>query len=272
MKAINTFVLLLTMGVINPGAAQSMAGQPEAAKSAAPKAAKEGSTKSASAPKKTQAPPDVSPLRLYEKFIAQQALAAKGENCIRSKTCASDESDYLRHAEAAYLAQKELHALAKKGNLDAAYLSGFIAYEEAKRFDEEFKIYFSFDDAEYRKSATRFSELSRREIRAAKAFLFPAAKAMKPEACYLLGEVLEFDQGESPKNPAGTYYYCAAREWHLKGQRDLAMRAYAGMRRTTSPQDPMIVEMHAKLLDDQPFNPWRQIEPRSSAAPTTTVR
>lgn len=272
MKAIMPIVFLLTLGAINPGAAQTVVGQSETANPAASKADRERPAKVVSASKKTQLSPDISPLRLYEKFLAQQALAAKGETCIRSKTCASDESDYLRHAEAAYLAQKELHALAKKGDLDAAYLSGLIAYEEAKRFDEEFRIYFSFDDAEYRKSATRFSELSQREIRAAKAFLFPAAKAMKPEACYLLGEVLEFDRGASSKNPSGTYYYCAAREWHLKGQRDLAMRAYAGMRRTTSPQDPMIVEMHAKLLDDQPFNPWRQIEPRSSAARKTIVR
>lgn len=223
-------------------------------------------TSSAAAAKKANsAEPVGNPVRLYEAYVTEKTLAAKAEACIRDKKCPSDEGDFLRHAEAAYKIQGQLAALAKHGNLDAAYIAGLIAYEQARKFDESFRIYAGFGDVEYRKSATKFAELSGRELRKAQGFLLPAAKAMKPEACFLMGEVLEFGRIGEQETGAAPFYYCAAREWHLIGQRELAFRAYSGMLRTDTPQSPMLVEMHAKLLDKQPPNPWRQIQPLSSA-------
>lgn len=212
------------------------------------------------------AEPVGNPVRLYEAFLAEKAMLAKSEVCIRDKKCPSDEGEFFRRAETAYQIQKQIEALAKRGNLDGAYLAGLIAYEQAKRFDEDFRTYASFGDAEYRKSGMKFADLAARELRRAREFLLPAAKAMKPEACFLMGEVLEFERFGAQGSGAAPYYYCATREWFMAGQRELAFRAYAGLLRSAPPQDPMLVEMHAKLQDKQPTNPWRPLQPLSSSS------
>jgi len=201
----------------------------------------------------------------YRSFVVQRGLAAKGEVCIRTASCVSDESDYLRHAENAYKIQKGIEAHAAAGNHNAAYYAGLIAFEEAKRFDEEFHIYASFKDERYLEAGRRFLESSDREIKRAKKLLYPAAYAMHPDACMLMGEVLEYDRLGDHKTSALTYYYCASREYFRAGNRDLAFKAYSGMLRTGPHQDPMVIEMHAKLLDKQPVNPWRTLTPETRA-------
>jgi len=208
----------------------------------------------------------------YEQFRTQKGLAAKGEACIRSKTCVSDESDFLRHAEAAFKIQKAIEAYAQSGNLDAAYYAGRIAFDLAIAFDEEFKIYAGFKDERYLDAGRRFVELSDRETRRARDFLYPAAYAHRPESCLLMGEVLEYDKLGTAETPAGVFYYCAAREYYLQGQRDLAIKAYGGMLRTMHPQDPMIIEMHAHLFNQQPQNFWRPITPITDSKPAAPAQ
>jgi TPR repeat protein len=210
-------------------------------------------------------------LELYEKFKSARTKALEGELCIRSKTCPSDEMDYLRYAQEALQLQRRIESMAKKGNHDAAYIAGLIAYEQALRFDREFNRFNNTADVVYRKSSVRFIELVQRETKRAREFLSPAAKAMHPESCLLMGELIEFSNAGSKSPEALPYFYCAAREWHLKGNRELALRAYAGMRRNGPPQDPRLVEMHAKLIDARPANPWRPIDPslRAGAASAT---
>jgi hypothetical protein len=208
----------------------------------------------------------------YEHFRTQKGLAAKGEACIRSKTCVSDESDFLRHAEAAYTTQKAIEGYALAGNLDAAYYAGRIAFDLAIAFDEEFKIYAGFKDERYLDAGRRFVELSDRETRRARDFLYPAAYAHRPESCLLMGEVIEYDKLGTAETPAGVFYYCASREYYLLGQRDLAIKAYGGMLRTMHPQDPMIIEMHARLFNQQPQNFWRPITPITDTKPAAAPK
>ncbi len=208
----------------------------------------------------------------YEHFRTQKGLAAKGEACIRSKTCVSDENDFLRHAEAAFKIQKAIEAYAQSGNLDAAYYAGRIAFDLAIGFDEEFKIYSGFKDERYLEAGRRFVELSDRETRRARDFLYPAAYAHRPESCQLMGEVIEYDKLGTAETPAGVFYYCAAREYYLQGQRDLAIKAYGGMLRTMHPQDPMIIEMHARLFNQQPQNFWRPITPITDSKPVAPAQ
>ncbi len=195
----------------------------------------------------------------YRQFVEQKGLAAKGELCIRSRTCISDESDYFRHIEAAFNIQKGIEAYAAQGNHDASYYAGLIAFEEAKRFERHFQIYGNFKDDEYRRVGAQLLELSDRETRRAKSLLYPAAYASHPESCMLMGEVIEFERLGPPDVPALVFFYCAAREYYIRGNRNEAFRAYAGMLRNGHPQDPMIVEMHMRLYNKQPPNLWRPI-------------
>lgn len=256
------------------------AGQPAAAAAPATSAA----PKSTATPAKQQAPAKPAQAAApgsptardfaawYEHFRTQKGLAAKGEACIRSRSCVSDESDYLRHAEAAFTTQKAIEGYALAGNLDAAYYAGRIAFDLALSFDEEFKIYAGFKDERYLEAGRRFVELSDRETRRARDFLYPAAYAHRPESCLLMGEVIEYDKLGTSETPAGIFYYCAAREYYLLGQRDLAIKAYGGMLRTMHPQDPMIIEMHARLFNQQPQNFWRPITPITDAKPAAAAQ
>lgn len=197
----------------------------------------------------------------YRQFIEQKGLAAKGEICIRSATCISDEGDYLRHAEIALKIQRGIEAWADRGNRDAAYYAGRIAFEAAQGFDKEFLIYSNHQDYKYRESGRRFIALSDRELQRAKSFLLPAAYDQRPESCMLMGDVLAYEK-LSGKNPdALVFYYCAAREYFQTGKRDLSMKAYGEMLRHGNANDPMVVEVHARLFDQQPANLWRPITP-----------
>ena len=198
-------------------------------------------------------------------YIEERGKAAKGEACIRSSTCISDESDYLRHIEAAHKLRTAIEGWARAGNHHAAYYAGLMAFDQAKQFDEEFRIYNGHKDERYLRASHRFIELSDREIKRAKEFLYPAAYAQRPESCMLMGEVMEYDRLDPKKSSALVFYYCASREYLLAGNRDLSMKAYSGMLRTGHPQDPMVVEMHARLLTEQPANPWRPMSPGKPA-------
>ena len=77
----------------------------------------------------------------------------------------------------------------------------------------------------------------------------------------LMGDVLAYEK-LSGKNPdALVFYYCAAREYFQTGKRDLSMKAYGEMLRHGNANDPMVVEVHARLFDQQPANLWRPITP-----------
>jgi len=60
-------------------------------------------------------------LELYERFKTARMRALEGELCIRSRTCPSDEMDYLGHAEEALSAQRRLESMAKKGRHEELY-------------------------------------------------------------------------------------------------------------------------------------------------------
>lgn len=202
----------------------------------------------------------------HRRYIEERGKAAKGEACIRSSTCISDESDYLKHIESAHKLRKAIEGWALAGNHHAAYYAGLMAFDQAKSFDEEFRIYSSHKDERYLAASHRFLEFSDRELKRAKEFLSPAAYAHRPESCMLMAEVMEYDRLDPKKSSALVFYYCASREYFLAGNRELAMKAYSGMLRTGHPQDPMIIEMHARLLPQRPANPWRPMQTQSSAA------
>ncbi len=271
---ITTTAGLMLAGVtVTVAAAPVVAAAPAAAtKQSAPAKQPQPTVKAANSAAAPGAPTSRDFAAWYEHFRTQKGLAAKGEACIRSKTCVSDESDFLRHAEAAYTTQKAIEGYALAGNLDAAYYAGRIAFDLALAFDQEFKIYSSFKDERYLDAGRRFVELSDRETKRAKDFLYPAAYAHRPESCLLMGEVIEYDKLGTAETPAGVFYYCASREYYLLGQRDLAIKAYGGMLRTMHPQDPMIIEMHARLFNQQPQNFWRPITPITDTKPAAAPK
>jgi len=250
------------LGVMCVVAASAMAASDHAPRKPVPAsqpAAKAPASKAAD----TQGPGAAEFAHWHRRYLEERGKAAKGEACIRSSTCVSDESDYLKHIEEAHKLRKAIEGWAQAGNHHAAYYAGLMAFDQAKSFDEEFRIYNSHKDERYLAASHRFLEFSDRELRRAREFLYPAARAHQPDSCMLMGEVIEYDRFDPKSSSALVFFYCAAREYYLAGNRELAMKAYSGMLRTGHPQDPMVVEMHARLLTKQPENPWRPIKPLS---------
>jgi len=201
----------------------------------------------------------------HRQYLVERGKAAKGAACIRSSSCISDESDYFRHIEAAHNIRKSIEGWAKSGNHDAAYYAGLIAFDEAKRFDEEFRIYAGHKDERYLEASRKFLEASDRERRKAKEFLHPAAYAHRADSCMLMGDILEYEKMGNLESKALVFYYCASREYFIAGHRDQAVRAYTAMLRNGHPQSPMIIEMHARLFSQQPPNLWRPISSNTAA-------
>jgi len=201
----------------------------------------------------------------HRQYLVERGKAAKGAACIRSSSCISDESDYFRHIEAAHNIRKSIEGWAKSGNHDAAYYAGLMAFDEAKRFDEEFRIYAGHKDERYLEAGRKFLEASDRERRKAKEFLHPAAYAHRADSCMLMGDILEYEKMGNLESKALVFYYCASREYYIAGHRDQAVRAYTAMLRNGHPQSPMIIEMHARLFSQQPPNLWRPISSNTAA-------
>ncbi|MFM7283975.1 MAG: hypothetical protein ACKO2B_02870 [Betaproteobacteria bacterium] len=201
----------------------------------------------------------------HRQYLVERGKAAKGAACIRSSSCISDESDYFRHIEAAHNIRKSIEGWAKSGNHDAAYYAGLMAFDEAKRFDEEFRIYAGHKDERYLEAGRKFLEASDRERRKAKEFLHPAAYAHRADSCMLMGDILEYEKMGNLESKALVFYYCASREYFIAGHRDQAVRAYTAMLRNGHPQSPMIIEMHARLFSQQPPNLWRPISSNTAA-------
>jgi len=202
----------------------------------------------------------------HRQYLVERGKAVKGAACIRSSSCISDESDYFRHIEAAHNIRKAIEGWAKSGNHDAAYYAGLMAFEEAKRFDEEFRIYAGHKDERYLEAGRKFLEASDRERRKAKEFLHPAAYAHRADSCMLMGDILEYEKMGNLESKALVFYYCASREYYIAGHRDQAVRAYTAMLRNGHPQSPMIIEMHARLFSQQPTNLWRPISSPAGAS------
>ena len=202
----------------------------------------------------------------HRQYVVERGKAAKGAACIRSSSCISDESDYFRHIEAAHNIRKSIEGWAKSGNHDAAYYAGLMAFDEAKRFDEEFRIYAGHKDERYLEAGRKFLEASDRERRKAKEFLHPAAYAHRADSCMLMGDILEYEKMGNLESKALVFYYCASREYFIAGHRDQALRAYTAMLRNGHPQSPMVIEMHARLFSQQPPNLWRPISSPANAS------
>lgn len=209
----------------------------------------------------------------HRQYLVERGKAARGAACIRSSSCISDESDYFRHIEAAHNIRKSIEGWAKSGNHDAAYYAGLMAFDEAKRFDEEFRIYAGHKDERYLEAGRKFLEASDREIRKAKEFLHPAAYAHRADSCMLMGDILEYEKMGNLESKALVFYYCASREYYIAGHRDQAVRAYTAMLRNGHPQSPMIIEMHARLFTQQPPNLWRPISsPAAGTSPAAAAK
>ena len=248
--------------VLLAASAPILAAQPAAK---APPAATASATSKASAAAAPAAPGFADFTHWHRQYLVERGKAAKGAACIRSSSCISDESDYFRHIEAAHNIRKSIEGWAKSGNHDAAYYAGLMAFDEAKRFDEEFRIYAGHKDERYLEAGRKFLEASDRERRKAKEFLHPAAYAHRADSCMLMGDILEYEKMGNFESKALVFYYCASREYFIAGHRDQAVRAYTAMLRNGHPQSPMIIEMHARLFSQQPPNLWRPISSNTAA-------
>lgn len=248
--------------VLLAASAPILAAQPAAK---APTAATASATSKAPAAAAPAAPGFADFTHWHRQYLVERGKAAKGAACIRSSSCISDESDYFRHIEAAHNIRKSIEGWAKSGNHDAAYYAGLMAFDEAKRFDEEFRIYAGHKDERYLEAGRKFLEASERERRKAKEFLHPAAYAHRADSCMLMGDILEYEKMGNFESKALVFYYCASREYYIAGHRDPAVRAYTAMLRNGHPQSPMIIEMHARLFSQQPPNLWRPISSNAAA-------
>ena len=197
----------------------------------------------------------------YNQIRALQAQALDASECIRKKDCPSDESDMLRPLEQALLLKKELESLAAGGNRDAAYFRAKVAAEESARFNEEGDIYTGFQDPAYKRSAGLAYERAVKERDFAKNMLVAGAIDLHPWSCMLYADLnMAAQPGVNNRDAAFNAYYCAASRFADLGLKDFALKAYAGMLKTGHPQHPYVLDIHARLLNVRPENPWRQIE------------
>jgi hypothetical protein len=198
----------------------------------------------------------------YQQIRSLQAKAFDASECIRKKDCPSDESDMLRPLEQALLLKRELERQAAAGDRDAGYFRAKVAAEEAARFSEEGDIYTGFQDPAYKRSAGLAYERAARERDFAKNILVAGAVDLHPWSCMLYADLnLSAQPGVNNREAAFNTYYCAASGFADRGLQDLALAAYAGMLKTGHPQHPYTLDIHARLLNIRPENPWRKIEP-----------
>ncbi|MGA0909010.1 MAG: hypothetical protein ACO3QS_06230 [Burkholderiaceae bacterium] len=210
----------------------------------------------------------------YNQIRALQVQAFDASECIRKKDCPSDESDMLRPLEQALVLKRALETAASAGDRDAAYFRAKVAAEESARFNEEADIYTGFQDPAYKRSAGLAYERAVRERDFAKNMLVAGAIDLHPWSCMLYADLnMAAQPGVNNRDAAFNAYYCAASGFADRGLKDLALKAYAGMLKTGHPQHPYVLDMHSRLLNVRPDNPWRKIEPSGLVRqPATTSK
>jgi len=188
--------------------------------------------------------------RAYDKIVV--AIA-----CVRDPKCIEPEDEVLRYSKDALNILNKLDSLAAEGDIQANYYRGLIAYERGKYYDAQAAI---ITHPDFILTATVYRRYAKEQFGVAEKYLSVPAKASNPFACRYMGDIYSSTiLGTPRKDKAANYYYAAAIGFIDQGNKIDGAKMYNAMKENANPADSRIVQVYAKLHNEEPVANWRKL-------------
>jgi hypothetical protein len=195
--------------------------------------------------------------KLYKRYKKTTDKTITAIACVRSPNCIEPEDEVLRYSKEALRILQKLDELAAEGDIQANYYRGLIAFERGNYYDSQAEL---ITHPDFILTATVYRRYAKQQFLLAEKYLAIPAKEKNPYACQYLGDVYSSTiLGAPRKDKATNYYYTAAIEFINQGNKIDGAKMYNAMKENANPADSRIVEVYAKLHNEEPIASWRKL-------------
>jgi hypothetical protein len=195
--------------------------------------------------------------KLYKRYKKATDKTITAIACVRSPNCIEPEDEVLRYSKEALRILQKLDELAAEGDIQANYYRGLIAFERGSYYDSQAEL---ITHPDFILTATVYRRYAKQQFLLAEKYLAVPAKEKNPYACQYLGDVYSSTiLGVPRKDKATNYYYTAAIEFINQGNKIDGAKMYNAMKENANPADSRIVEVYAKLHNEEPIASWRKL-------------
>ena len=195
--------------------------------------------------------------KLYKRYKKATDKTITAIACVRNPKCIEPEDEVLRYSKEALRILQKLDELSAEGDIQANYYRGLIAYERGVYYDTQAEL---ITHPDFILTATVYRRYAKQQFLLAEKYLALPAKEKNPYACQYLGNVYSSTiLGTPRKDKATNYYYTAAIEFISQGNKIDGAKMYNAMKENANPADSRIVEVYAKLHNEEPIASWRKL-------------
>jgi len=223
--------------------------------------------------------------KLYKRYKKAYDKSIVAIACVRDPKCINPEDEVLRYSKDALRIMQKLDQLAAEGDAQASYYRGLIAYERGKYYDAQAEI---ITHPDFILTATVYRRYAKEQFILAEKYLSVPAKLNNAAANQYLGDIYSSAILGAPRNvpaklnnaaanqylgdiyssailgaprkdKATNYYYTAAIAYLDSGNKVDGAKMYNAMKENANPADSRIVQVYAKLHNDEPIANWRKL-------------
>ena len=195
--------------------------------------------------------------KLYKRYKKAADKAITAIACVRSPSCIEPDDEVLWYSKEALRILQKLDELSAEGDIQANYYRGLIAYQRGVYYDTQAQI---ITHPDFILTATVYRRYAKQQFLLAEKFLAVPAKEKNPYACQFLGDIYSSSiLGTPRKDKATNYYYTAAIQFISQGNKIDGAKMYNAMKENANPADSRIVEVYAKLHNEEPIASWRKL-------------
>jgi hypothetical protein len=195
--------------------------------------------------------------KLYKRYKRASEKAIVAIACVRSPSCIEPEDEVLRYSKEALRILQKLDALAADGDVQASYYRGLVAFERGQFYDSQAEV---ITHPDFILTATVYRRYAKEQFSIAEKYLAVPAKLNNPYACRYMGDIYSSTiLGAPRKDKATNFYYTAAIEFLNQGNKIEGANMYNAMKENANPADSRIVQVYAKLHNEEPIASWRKL-------------
>ena len=195
--------------------------------------------------------------KLYKRYKKAYDKSIVAIACVRDPKCIEPEDAVLQYSKDALKILQKLDQLAAEGDVQASYYRGLIAYERGKSYDEQAE---QITHPDFILTATVYRRYAKEQFTLADKYLSVPAKQKNARANQYMGDIYSSAiLGAPRKDKATNYYYTAAIAYLDAGNKIDGAKMYNAMKENANPADSRIVQVYAKLHNEEPIANWRKL-------------
>jgi len=195
--------------------------------------------------------------KLYRRYKKNYDKAIIAIACVRSPKCIEPEDEVLRYSQDALKVLQKLDQLASEGDVAASFYRGLIAFERGGYYENQAT---QITHPDFILTATVFRKYALEQFTLSEKMMLAPGKEGNSDACSYLGKLYSGGGlGYVNQEKATASYYCAATGFLTEGRKIKAAEMYNAMKLSAVPNDSRVVELYAKLHNEEPVVSWRKL-------------